>query len=113
MNWSLAVPVRSSGRPGVSWTFPARGPLTERVVKAVSVLEELGRVADAQLPTLIEPWQVLLLQDNMAAETEITVNARFQFGTAADSRPALAGLIFNALQEAEIIAQDAPRTPGI
>jgi len=82
---------------------------TGEVVRAVDLLEQVGRGAHKDLPTLVEPWQVLLVRDEVAAESEITVNARFQFGTAAESRPALVGLIFSSLQESGIIAQNGSR----
>lgn len=83
---------------------------TGELVRAVHLLEELGKTAHNDLPTLVEPWQVLVVRDEVATDSEITINARFQFGTAADARPALVGLIFRTLQEEGIIPRNTDNT---
>jgi small conductance mechanosensitive channel len=75
------------------------------LARAFEVLEELGSAAHSQLPTLVEPWKVLLVREEVSAQVEVTVDARFQFGTAAESRPAFVGLIFTALHDANIIVE--------
>lgn len=77
---------------------------TAQLVRAVEVLEQLGKSASSGMPGLIEPWQVLLVRDTIGTESELTVNARFRFGTAAESRPALAQRIFTALLAENIVA---------
>lgn len=77
---------------------------TEKVLRSMQVLEELGIRAGEQIPNLVEPWQVLLVHDDIGEMTELTINARFLFGAAAESRPALAQLVYDALRDAGIAA---------
>ena len=69
---------------------------------ALTVLETLGNEAVAQLPNLIEPWQVTNLGGVTGQHTELTLIAKARFGKAAELRPRLLTLVQERLSEAEI-----------
>lgn len=77
---------------------------TAKLGLAISTLNALARESQSRLVHLIEPWQLLLINDEIGEETELTINARFEFGTAALSRPVMAQEIHNALRDAGVIS---------
>lgn len=70
--------------------------------RALSLLEALGKEAVEELPNLIEPWQVISESGVIGQVTELKLQAKARFGTAADSRPRLLALVQERLAEAGI-----------
>jgi small conductance mechanosensitive channel len=70
--------------------------------RALPFLEALGKEAVEELPNLVEPWQVISESGVIGQVTELKLQAKARFGTAADSRPRLLALIQERLAEAGI-----------
>ena len=70
--------------------------------QTLPLLETLGKEAVEELPDLIEPWQVISESGVIGHVTELKLQAKARFGTAADSRPRLLALVQERLAEAGI-----------
>lgn len=79
---------------------------TEQLTLAMQTLQALGEQAMALFPDQVEPWQILLTEDQLGATTTLTVVGKFTFGNAAPHKPRVAALIFEGLSSAGVRVQD-------
>ena len=75
---------------------------TSDLNQALELLEGMARDAVAELPNLLEPWQVISETGEMGERTDLTLVAKARFGHAAEMRPRLLTLVQEQLQEAGI-----------
>lgn len=72
---------------------------THQLEQALPMIEELGKEAQIQLPTIIEPWQVITTSTTVANETELSLLVRTKYGKAAETRPRLMNFLQTRLTE--------------
>jgi small conductance mechanosensitive channel len=79
---------------------------TAKLATIVPALEILGQEAMADLPNLLEPWQVIGTGDHLDDMTELTVLAKARFGKGAEMRPRLLALLKDRLNEFDVAPQE-------
>ena len=72
----------------------------------LSYLNDLGQVAVALLPNLLEPWQVISASGAIGQHAELTLLAKARFGQTEQVRLDLLALIQERLAEAGITLAD-------
>jgi small conductance mechanosensitive channel len=72
---------------------------SDDLARALPLLEQLGQEAVAELPNLLEPWQVISEEGVIGQTTELTLVAKARFGQAAVMRPRLLALVQERLDE--------------
>jgi small conductance mechanosensitive channel len=77
-----------------------------QLARAVELLERTAADAQRQLPTLIEPWQVISRTGELGHHTELTILAKTRFGEAAEARPRLAAFVHERLAESGVELSD-------
>lgn len=79
---------------------------TEKLPRAIDLLEALSEEAVVLLPNLLEPWQVISESGAIGQHTELTLVCHTRFGKGAEMRPRLLALVQERLTEAEIVLVD-------
>ena len=85
---------------------------TSQLATALEALKDLGERAPALVPELLDPWQLLITNENVGVMTEVTVVARFAFGKAAPLKARLVAAIDAELVQAGVRLDQAVMTPG-
>ncbi|GAB4430046.1 MAG: mechanosensitive ion channel family protein [Anaerolineae bacterium] len=80
--------------------------LTTDLPRALNLLRDMSKDAVAELPNLLEPWQVISEEGAMGEHTELTLLVKARFGQAATLRPNLLALVQKHFQEASITLVD-------
>ncbi len=94
--------IRNFTRSHFSGTLIKLSIPTSQLSTALDALKELGQRAPELVPELIEPWQLLITNENVGATTEVTVVARFVFGKAAPLKARLVAAIDAELVQAGV-----------
>jgi small conductance mechanosensitive channel len=79
---------------------------TEQLMLAIHTLETLGVQAMSVFPDQLEPWKVLVTDNVVGTNTEVTVHAKYRFGQAAVLKPQVAALIYDGLTSAGVTVVD-------
>lgn len=94
--------IRNFSRSNYSGTLIKLTIATAQLSTALATLRDLGERAPALVPELIEPWQILITNEAVAATTEVTLVARFAFGKAALCKAQVVALIDDELSRAGV-----------
>lgn len=104
--------IRNFTRSNYSGTVIKLSISTSQLSTALDALKDLGERAPILAPELIEPWQLLITNENVGAMTEVTVVARFAFGKAAPLKARLVAAIDAELEAAGVHLDQAAAPLG-
>jgi moderate conductance mechanosensitive channel len=98
--------VRNFSRGDFSTTSLTLKVAATDLTRTLSCLNDLGQVAAAELPHLLEPWQVISASGAIGQHAQLTLLAKARFGQTEQVRLDLLALIQERLTEAGITLTD-------
>jgi small-conductance mechanosensitive channel len=98
--------VRNFSRGDFATTSLSLKVAAANLTRTLSCLNDLGQVAAAELPHLLEPWQVISASGALGQHAQLTLLAKARFGQTEQVRLELLALIQERLAEAGITLAD-------